>query len=162
MPSDNPVDQRIVDFIKAHHVLNLATSYRDEPWCASCFYVYQPERNSFIFTSSIASRHISDIAHNCFVAASIVLETRTVGRIQGLQLQGLVTRVDPSELVAARRAYIREYPYAVLSDLTLWQLDVSKLKYTDNRLGFGTKLHWSSSGDFDDLLSSLRALSPEG
>lgn len=160
MLADNPVDKRIIDFIKSHHVLTLATSFKDEPWCASCFYVYLPEKNSFIFTSDGRSRHIYNIAHNCFVAACIVLETRTVGRIQGLQLQGLVTRVDASEWAEAKRAYIREYPYAVLADLTLWQLDVSKLKFTDNTLGFGKKLCWSSSDDFDNLLSALSTLEP--
>ncbi len=158
MPAENPVDKRIIDFIESHHVLTLATSCKDEPWCANCFYVYLPARNSFIFTSDSKSRHISDIAHNCFVGASIVLETRTVGRIQGLQLQGVVTRVDAADRAEAKRAYIREYPYAVMADLTLWQLDVSLLKFTDNTLGFGKKLLWSSSKDFDNLLSVLSTL----
>ncbi|PIV62765.1 MAG: hypothetical protein COS14_01630, partial [Bacteroidetes bacterium CG02_land_8_20_14_3_00_31_25] len=46
-------EKRIVDFIKKHHVLTLATKSENELWCANCFYVYDEEENSLIFTSDI-------------------------------------------------------------------------------------------------------------
>lgn len=152
------IDPRIIEFIRKHHVMTLCTSYRDEPWCAHCFYVYIEENNTFIFASETGTRHIADISHNCYVAGSVVLESKMVGKLQGLQLQGLVTEVSPEELATARGAYLREFPYAVVKDLVLWQLDVTSFKYTDNLLGFGKKIYWSDGSSFDSLVDSLMGL----
>ena len=43
------IDKRIIDFIKAHHLLTLATSKDNTPYCANCFYVYDEKKNWLIF-----------------------------------------------------------------------------------------------------------------
>jgi uncharacterized protein YhbP (UPF0306 family) len=72
------------------------------------------------------------------VAASILLETRIVGRIRGLQISGEVRPADEEN----RRLYLKRFPYTALADLHLWQLEPHELKLTDNTLGFGKKLIW--------------------
>lgn len=136
------MDKRIIDFIKKHHVLTLATSKGNEPWVASCFYAYLAEINLFVFTSDRSTRHIKDIEANSKVAASIVLETRIVGKIQGVQLKGRVTEPKEEQKKKARAAYLKRFPYAVLKDSILWILEPDYIKMTDNRLGFGKKLIW--------------------
>lgn len=74
------------------------------------------------------------------VAASVVLETKVVGRVEGLQLCGKAARADE----AARRAYLRRFPYAALAELTLWAIAPDFMKFTDNTLGFGKKLIWNN------------------
>lgn len=132
------VDKRIVRFLRRHHVLTLATSAEGAPYCANAFYCYDTERNLLIFTSELSTQHARQMERNPEVAASVVLETRIVGRIQGLQLCGTVQRADG----AARRAYLARFPYAALAELTLWALAPHYLKFTDNTLGFGKKLIW--------------------
>lgn len=112
------VDARIVRFLKKHHVLTLATSGEGAPYCSNAFYCYDAERNLLIFTSDMATRHAQQMARNPCVAASVVLETKVVGRVQGLQLCGKAERADE----AARRAYLKRFPYAVLAELTLWAI----------------------------------------
>lgn len=112
------VDTRIVRFLKKHHVLTLATSSEGAPYCSNAFYCYDAERNLLIFTSDMTTRHAQQMASNPCVAASVVLETKVVGRVQGLQLCGKAERADE----AARRAYLRRFPYAVLAELTLWAI----------------------------------------
>lgn len=136
------MDKRIIDFIKEHHVLTLATSVGDEPYCSNMFYVYLEEENCLIFTSDYDTRHISDITHNLVVAASIVLETETVGKIQGLQLQGMAFEVNDELKKKAKKAYLKRFPYAVLSSTPLWALEPTFAKFTNNLLGFGKKLIW--------------------
>ena len=75
------------------------------------------------------------------VAASILLETRTVGKIQGLQITG---KVKPA-IDGDKMRYIKDFPYAVVADLSLWRLEAEMMKFTDNRLGFGKKLIWQRS-----------------
>ena len=134
------VDTRIVRFLKKHHVLTLATSSEGAPYCCNAFYCYDAERNLLIFTSDMATRHAQQMARNPCVAASVVLETKVVGRVEGLQLCGKAARADE----AARRAYLRRFPYAALAELTLWAIAPDFMKFTDNTLGFGKKLIWNN------------------
>lgn len=136
--SPQPVDEAILRFVGRHHVLVLATTGPEGVWCADCFYAYDRQRNAFVFTSDPATRHGSDLAQRPDVAASIVLETRIVGRVQGLQLTGRAVPGDDR----ARRIYLKRFPYAAVADLHLWQLLPDRMKLTDNTLGFGKKLLW--------------------
>jgi uncharacterized protein YhbP (UPF0306 family) len=76
------------------------------------------------------------------VAASIVLETKTVGKIQGLQLCGTATIAQESVFGKAHRAYLKAFPFAVVKQAELWLLKIEYCKLTDNRLGFGKKIIW--------------------
>ena len=67
-------------------------------------------------------------------------DTKVVGRVEGLQLCGKAARADE----AARRAYLRRFPYAALAELTLWAIAPDFMKFTDNTLGFGKKLIWNN------------------
>lgn len=136
------VDQRIVAFIKKHHVLTLATLKvsGEQPYVANCFYAYDTERNIFIFTSDSSTRHGAEMEQNPRVALNIVRETRIVGAIEGLQITGLAERGDDE----AKRRYIRRFPYAAVAPLTLWMVRPEFMKLTDNKLGFGKKLIWQS------------------
>ncbi|WP_295940567.1 pyridoxamine 5'-phosphate oxidase family protein [uncultured Alistipes sp.] len=134
------VDTRIVRFLKKHHVMTLATVFDNTPYCSNAFYCYETERNLLVFTSDLSTRHGQQMMQNPHIAASVVLETKVVGKVQGLQLCGTAVRADD----AARRAYIRRFPYAALAELTLWAVVPDYMKFTDNTLGFGKKLIWSN------------------
>ncbi len=134
------MDQRIIKFIKRHHVLTLATAVGNIPYCANAFYAFDAERHRLIFTTdSAATRHGQEMTTNPTVAASIVWETKLVGRIQGAQITGRIAKGDTQD----EKRYIKRFPYAALSDLSLWVVDMQGVKYTDNTLGFGTKLIWN-------------------
>ncbi len=136
------VEERIVDFIKEHHVLTLATSENNQPYCCNCFYVYHPEENCFAFSSDEGTKHIQDVRQNAQVGASIVLETKTVGKIQGLQITGVLKEAEGETLKTYKKMYLKQFPYAILKSTKLWILEVDFLKMTDNRLGFGKKIIW--------------------
>lgn len=135
------IDERFGKFIAKHHVLTLATTdNRGIPYVANCFYAYDAKRNIFIFTSDESTAHGAHLAARKDVALSIVLETRIVGRVQGLQVVGIAKRGDDD----AKRRYIKRFPYAAAAPLTLWMVRPTYLKLTDNTLGFGKKLIWSA------------------
>lgn len=138
----NLPDKRIVDFINKHHVLTLATCFEEEPYCANCFYVYLEDDNSLVFTSDYETKHIKQASHNIYVAGSIVLETNIIGKIQGVQFQGIISEPEGDSYEKARAAYLKRFPIAMLMKTTLWVVDLTFLKFTDNRLGFGKKLIW--------------------
>ena len=134
----NPIDERIVRFIGRHHVLTLATSDDEGIWCSNLFYAYDKTEGRFLFSSGDDTRHARQMRANPHVAASVVRETRLVGRVQGLQIAGTAEPADD----AGRRIYLKRFPYAAVMELQLWQLRPSQLKLTDNTLGFGKKLIW--------------------
>ena len=139
-------EQRIVDFIREHHILTLAVVRDNLPYCATCYYAYLREDNQFVFTSGHETRHIRDAVegNNYKVAGAIALETRIIGKIRGIQFTGIMRELEGDELKKARSAYLRRFPVArLMPELHLWILTPDFIKMTDNRLGFGKKLIWN-------------------
>ncbi|HCU19500.1 MAG TPA: hypothetical protein DF818_09550 [Bacteroidales bacterium] len=137
------VDSRIIKFFRKHHVLTIATSVGNEPWCANCFYVYLEDENSLVFTTDADTRHGKEFLANPLVAGSVVLETMIIGRIRGIQFQGTVSEPEGELLQKAKSAYLKRFPVAALMDMRLWIVKLTLIKITDNRLGFGKKLIWA-------------------
>ena len=134
------IDERIIKFLKRHHVLNLATvSQEGVPYCAACFYAYDKERNVIVFTTDDTTTHGQQMIANANVACAINLETRVVGKVQGLQVCGVVRRGDEQD----KSTYIKRFPYAAVAPLNIWAIEPSFMKLTDNTLGFGKKLIWN-------------------
>jgi uncharacterized protein YhbP (UPF0306 family) len=140
-------DKRITHFINKHHIFTLATVSNGEPWCCTCFYIFDNQENRFIFTSDINTRHIAEGQKNHKVAGSIALETRIIGIIQGVQFSGTLCEMKNEEYDTARKLYLKRFPYAApfLGSAALWSIEVSHLKMTDNKLGFGKKISWYRS-----------------
>jgi uncharacterized protein YhbP (UPF0306 family) len=138
----NNLDKKIIDFIGEHHVLSLATVLDNKPYTSNCFYVYLPKENAFIFTSDPETTHAKHMLDNANVGLNIFLETKAVGKIQGLQITGEVKVLDGDDEKSAKLAYLKEYPFAILKMETMWKVFPNFMKLTDNRLGFGKKIIW--------------------
>jgi len=136
------VDKRIVNFFKKHHVLTIATSSGDEPWCASCFYVYLREDNALVFTTDPKTRHGQEFSKNSAVAGTVALETKIIGKILGIQFSGIISEPEDDLAAKAKNAYLKRFPVAMLMETHLWVVRLTFIKFTDNRLGFGKKLIW--------------------
>ena len=136
------IDKRIIDFIKAHHLLTLATSKNNNPYCANCFYVFDEQKKWLIFSSDKKTKHAQDFIVNPNVAGSIALETKEVSKIQGVQLLGTILELKEEELKITKKQYLKAFPYARLMKLHLWAMQLTFIKMTYNRLGFGKKLLW--------------------
>ena len=135
-------DKKIIEFINEHHVLTLAVSNNNIPYCANCFYSFVESERMLVFTSDENTRHIKDAINNKTVGGSIVLETKAVGKIQGIQFNGVLKELDGETLKKAKKSYLKRFPYAVLKQTKLWAVELQYIKMTDNRLGFGKKLIW--------------------
>ena len=137
-------DNRISHFLHRHHVLTLATVSANKPWCANCFYVYLEEENCLAFTSDLDTKHITDTQEQKIVAGSVVLETKIIGKIQGIQFRGIIEEPEGLFYKQVKVAYLKRFPVAVLMDTTMWVVRLQYIKMTDNWLGFGKKIIWSS------------------
>lgn len=133
---------KIADFIANHHVLSLATTSNEELSVCSLFYAYIKEKKSFIVASSDDTTHIQHIKKNNTIAGNILLETKTIGKIQGLQFRGTFLEISDREL---SQHYFQQFPYAKVMNPKLWKIEVNYMKMTDNTLGFGKKIIWQDS-----------------
>jgi len=137
------IDSRVIRFFRKHHVLTIATSFENKPWCANCFYVYLAEENILVFTSDFETRHGQEFLKNPLVAGSVVLETFVVGKVRGIQFQGIISEPEGDLHAKAEHMYLKRFPVATLMDTRLWVLRLTYIKMTDNRLGFGKKIIWT-------------------
>jgi len=135
-------DKRIVNFIKEHHLLTLATSKETIPYCSNVFYIYDEKNKSLIFSSDINTRHAQEFSENSNVAGAIAVETKDVEKIQGVQLLGEIKELKGKELEKASKEYLKAYPYARVMNPHLWKMKLTFIKMTHNQLGFGKKLVW--------------------
>ncbi|SFV62408.1 hypothetical protein MNB_SM-6-1495 [hydrothermal vent metagenome] len=134
--------QKIAHFIADHHVLTLATAVDNKVNACSLFYAYDEISYSFIVASSEETLHIEQIKQNPQIAGNILLETKEVGKIQGLQFRGTFQRLKDAKL---KSLYFKRFPYSLALRPTLWQIKANYFKLTDNRLGFGKKLIWQKT-----------------
>lgn len=134
--------KKIEIFLDKHHVLSLATSSSDELSVCNLFYSYDKLSTSFIVASSDDTTHIQNILINNRIAGSVVLETKTVGKIQGLQFRGEFSLLEDTNL---SKIYFKDFPSSIVMKPKLWQIKIDYFKMTDNTLGFGKKLIWQKT-----------------
>jgi uncharacterized protein YhbP (UPF0306 family) len=129
--------EKIERFIHEHYLLSLATM-GERLWCCSMFYAYDPQSVSFIVASDETTEHMKNVAQNIHVAGTVALETKTVGKIQGIQFTGVIEKCsDGLETI-----YFKAFPYARIMNPILWVIRLDEVKMTDNTLGFGKKITW--------------------
>ena len=136
------IDKRIIKFLKKHHVLTISTSTGNTPWCASCFYVFLEDENALVFTSDLKTRHGQEFIKNPIVSGTVALETKIIGKIRGVQFSGIISEPSGRLLDTARSSYLKRFPVAMLMETRLWIVELTYIKFTDNRLGFGKKIIW--------------------
>lgn len=139
-------DSKIVKVIQKHHILTLATSHQNRPYCCTCFYTYLPEENIFVILSENDTRHIAEALENKRIAGAIALETKMVGKIRGVQFTGKISKISDELLDKYRAEYIKKFIYVkhFIGNTPFWIIEPDFLKLTDNNLGFGKKIIWNS------------------
>lgn len=133
------MDKKIVDFIRKHHVLSCSFSAKQTIHSASCFYYFLETPARFIVASSEDTLHVELGLINPTVSGTIHLETKVVGKIQGIQYRGIWSEASKEE----RLKYLKKYPFAIALNPKLWKIDITYIKFTDNTLGFGEKLEFT-------------------
>ncbi len=135
------MDRRIVGFIQKHQVLSCSFFYKETIHSVSCFYLFLNNPPRFIVASNINTLHIELALKNPKVSGTIHLETKVIGKIQGLQYRGIWSEANQQE----KKTFLKRYPYALALKPKFWRIDIEYLKFTDNTLGFGNKLEFKKA-----------------
>jgi len=131
----------ISGFIAGAKCLSMATQSTDGLWCASCYYAYDEKNVCLIFKSSEDTRHVQDGLKNPVVAGTILSDKLETVSIKGVQFTGIFSEAKNDESASL---YYNRFPFARAIGGKFWVIKLKTMKYTDNTLGFGTKMHWQS------------------
>ncbi|WP_342323419.1 YhbP family protein [Kosakonia sp. BYX6] len=129
-------------WLAKQHVVTWCVANRGELWCANAFYFYDPQAVAFYVLSEDQTRHAQMTGLKAQVAGTVNGQPKTVALIRGVQFAGEIRRLDGEESAALRAQYNRRFPVARMLSAPMWEIRLSELKFTDNTLGFGKKLHW--------------------
>jgi uncharacterized protein YhbP (UPF0306 family) len=141
--SDTPAS-RALAYLQAHTVVSLSTNGSEGLWAAAVFYAC--DGFALYFLSAEKTRHARNIASNPRVAATIQENYADWPAIQGIQLEGLATKLAGEDRQAAIALYREQYPFlnrpiptlaAALKKVNWYCLRPDKLYFVDNTRGFG-------------------------
>ncbi|UQC72664.1 hypothetical protein C0560_18475 [Lelliottia sp. AC1] len=129
-------------WLAKQHVVTWCVHQEGELWCANAFYLYDPERVAFYLLSEDKTRHAQMSGPQAPVAGTVNGQPKNVALIRGVQFKGEIRRLEEEESDAMRKRYTRRFPVALALSAPVWEIRLDELKFTDNTLGFGKKLHW--------------------
>ena len=144
--------QQILDYLKAHNTMTLATCVGEAPWAATVFFASDDLR--LYFFSAPDSRHCQNLAVNSKVAVTIQEDYQDWRVIKGIQLEGHVELVDSLlEKAKAMTIYARKYPdviklftdpssgvfHKAFLKVKFYCVTPEKCFFIDNSQGFGKR-----------------------
>lgn len=140
---------RAQDYLRAHHVVTLATADAAGPWAAAVFYA--ADGFTLYFLSSPGSRHARSLADSPRVAATIQEDYADWPQIKGVQLEGRAVELSGAEEERARQLYGEKFPVVgnlakapaaivkALAKVRWYKLVPERLYFIDNSAGFGRR-----------------------
>lgn len=145
---------KIVRLLSERWVLALSTIGADGPYTTPLFYTVDAEETAadrhgprLLFVSDPTTKHGHMLGEGpTLVSGATYLESRDISELRGVQLRGYVSHQRlfcASETSRLTSLYLRAHPVAraaleSTSPPSLYVLEVTWAKLTDNRLGFGT------------------------
>ena len=133
------MDERIVKFLKKMHLASVCTiDDEGQPYAFSAFYAFDELNFSLLLASSDESSHVKFLKNSKLVAGTIALDTKIVGKIEGVQFQGVMREAKENEI----EIYFKRFFYSKAMNPKIWSISLEKLKFTSNVLGFGKKIRW--------------------
>ncbi|PJO77272.1 hypothetical protein GJV52_04450 [Neisseria brasiliensis] len=141
----NALPHNMAKFLQRNHVVSIATqSSTGELWSACCFYVFDEANAQLIVLTSQTTQHGSNMAAQPRIAGTISGQPDSITKISGIQFQAQAKCLtDEAERKAAVALFYHAHPVARAMKSDVWALRLDKVKFTDNKLVFAQKTHWT-------------------
>lgn len=141
----NTLPDNIARFLQNHHVVSIATQSPDgELWSASCFYVFDEAHARLIVLTSQNTQHGTNMAAQPRIAGTISGQPDSITKINGIQFQARAKCLtEEAERKTAAALFYQAHPIARAMKSDVWALLLDRVKFTDNKLVFAQKTHWT-------------------
>ena len=145
--------QEVLDYLRTHHVMTVATVGAEGPAAAAVFYVSRGAR--LYFLSAPGSRHCRNFMADARVALTIHEDYSDWSAIKGVQIDALARELDGQEKEDAKRLYGEKFPdvlgdrpvFAALAEalrkVCWYEASAQRIRFIDNQRGFGHKEEWT-------------------
>lgn len=141
----------IVEFIENQTVATICcVDEAGNPYCFNSFYSFDSNKSClYIKSSAMGTHHGPIIQKNPDIAGTIVMDELHKIQVKGIQFTGKITKNDLFNVAAAMHYHTR-HPMAMAVPGELWTIQLQSVKYTDNSMGFGSKVHWEAENKEDE------------
>jgi uncharacterized protein YhbP (UPF0306 family) len=140
-------NQRLLRDLLSVSTMTLATALEGDVHATPVYFVSTQELVLYYFSDE-KSLHSQHIEANSQVAAAIYPPCKGWQDIKGLQIHGIVHKVETGEeWSAAWEQYRRKFPFvkslkAIVSSNQMYSLIPTWIRFLDNSRGFGYKREW--------------------
>ncbi len=113
-----------------------------KPYCFNCFYAFNSADGLLYFKSSVDTHHLKLLKSNPEIAGTVLRDKLNKLAIKGIQLQGELLEKSHPMVKNASANYYKKYPLAMAIKGEIFTIQLSEIKMTDSRFGFGKKFFW--------------------
>ena len=145
------IPKNISYFLHEQHILALATiNESHQSYSSPVFYLYDNDK-SLIFHSSSSTLHSTNFMTQPAVSGSIYSQAILPEDIQGIQLLWKINKVPSETFELYYQLYCDKFDFLktshkhlnpMLQQSEFWQLNLTYLKFTNNKVKFGHKEYW--------------------
>ncbi len=145
---DLELEEQVLQYLRDHHTMTLATVGPEGPWAAGLFYV-NDEFNLY-WLSDPRARHSRNIAFDSHVAVTIHEDYWDWRHIQGIQMEGFAEQLGPlAEVGRPKELYLAKYSFLrdslqlspalaqAIQTTRVYRFAPMRLYFIDNTKGFG-------------------------
>ena len=141
--------ERVLNYLRDHHVATLASCGSAGPWAAAVFYAHQG--STLYFLSAPKSRHCLNLEQNPRVAVTIQEDYSDWLEIKGIQIEGAACEISGAEETLARKLYGQKFPVVgllaqapaaivkALAKVRWYKITPARFYFIDNSLGLGNR-----------------------
>ncbi|MBN8668317.1 MAG: pyridoxamine 5'-phosphate oxidase family protein [Chitinophagales bacterium] len=138
------MNKDIIKFIRKQKTATVCTvDEQGNPYCFSCFYVFDEEKVILIYKTHANSHHVPMMTKKMEVAGTILPGKADPVIVKGVQFEGVVIGPGDPDTTHASRDYHLRYPFALAMGGDIWVIRIQHIKMTDSSKGFGTKIEWN-------------------
>lgn len=137
------MNDKILTFLKKQTAASICcVNELNEPYCFSCFYVFNSSENLLYYKSTASAYHSKILLQNPKVSGTIMPDKLNKLAVKGIQFTGVVLNEDDPLCIDAVRHYHSRFPLAVAIPGVVWTIQLTQLKMADNLPGILKKHSW--------------------
>lgn len=114
----------------------------NNPYCFSCFYVFNAVDGLMYFKSSANTHHAGLLSAKSFVSGTVLPDTLNKLIVKGVQFQGEVVYANDTLAKNAASIYHAKMPMAMAMKGDVFTIRIDSIKMTDSGRLLGSKQHW--------------------
>ncbi|WP_109079290.1 hypothetical protein [Aggregatibacter kilianii] len=139
----NPLPKQIRECLKEKSIVSISAHSQDDFWAANCFYAFDEEQVRLIIMTKTSTRHGQIMLQNAHVVGTIVEQTKKVTEMEGVQFSGIAHLLESKdERKQAMSLYVKKQPLAKLMSNDIWEIYLTEIKHSSNKLVFAGKTYW--------------------